>query len=290
MLAAQGARGPATASRAAASPSTRRSSTRPTPNVDCFDDVPSTAAIYLDPDGTPRDVGTTLTQPGHGARRTSCIAPLRRRRGFYRGPIADAIVAGRAAPAGRADRRPHVAPGPDDRASDLAQVHARSSASPTHVDYRGLDVWGMGPPSSGGSTVGEALNILEGSGRSARDRDEALHRYLEASRYAYADRGAYLARPGVLRRAAARPAVGRVRRRAARADRPTAPPTVAPATRRRPRRRRRRRPRRHEGPSTTHLTVADTHGQRRDLHVHDRVDRRQRHRRPGLRASCSTTS
>ena len=34
--------------------------------------------------------------------------------------------------------------------------------TPTHVNYRGLDVYGMGPPSSGGSTVGEALNILEG--------------------------------------------------------------------------------------------------------------------------------
>src|SRR5215213_2958693 len=30
------------------------------PNVDWFDDIPSTAAIYLDPDGTPRDEGTTL--------------------------------------------------------------------------------------------------------------------------------------------------------------------------------------------------------------------------------------
>ena len=34
--------------------------------------------------------------------------------------------------------------------------------APTHVNYRGLDVWSMGPPSSGGSTVGEALNVLEG--------------------------------------------------------------------------------------------------------------------------------
>ena len=31
---------------------------------------------------------------------------------------------------------------------------------PTHVQYRGLDVYGMGPSSSGGITVGEALNIL----------------------------------------------------------------------------------------------------------------------------------
>ena len=40
---------------------------------------------------------------------------------------------------------------------------------PTRVGYKGLDVWGMGPPSSGGSTVGEALNILEGY-RNARRR------------------------------------------------------------------------------------------------------------------------
>ena len=37
-----------------------------TPNAPYFDDVPSTAAIYLDADGTPKDVGTTVTQPRHG--------------------------------------------------------------------------------------------------------------------------------------------------------------------------------------------------------------------------------
>jgi len=49
----------------------------------------------------------------------------------------------------------------------------------------------MGPPSSGGSTVGESLNILEGWGLSG-DRVEALHRFLEASAVAFADRNAYL--------------------------------------------------------------------------------------------------
>jgi gamma-glutamyltranspeptidase len=39
---------------------------------------------------------------------------------------------------------------------------AAPERAPTHLGYRGLDVYGMGPPSSGGSTVGEALNILEG--------------------------------------------------------------------------------------------------------------------------------
>jgi gamma-glutamyltranspeptidase/glutathione hydrolase len=64
--------------------------------------------------------------------------------------------------------------------------------TPTHVTYRGLDVYSMGPPSSGGSTVGEALNILEGYDLSSMSRVDALHYFLEASRYAFADRNAYL--------------------------------------------------------------------------------------------------
>jgi gamma-glutamyltranspeptidase/glutathione hydrolase len=51
----------------------------------------------------------------------------------------------------------------------------------------------MGPPSSGGSTVLEALNILEGF--PAADETETFHRYIEASRYAFADRNAYVADP-----------------------------------------------------------------------------------------------
>jgi gamma-glutamyltranspeptidase/glutathione hydrolase len=66
---------------------------------------------------------------------------------------------------------------------------------PTHVDYRGLDIWSIGPPSSGGSTVGEALNILEGYRDLAADRVRALHLMLESSRFTFADRNAYLADP-----------------------------------------------------------------------------------------------
>jgi gamma-glutamyltranspeptidase/glutathione hydrolase len=53
----------------------------------------------------------------------------------------------------------------------------------------------MGPPSSGGSTVGEALNILEGFDMSTPDRVLALHRYLEASKLAYADRNRWVGDP-----------------------------------------------------------------------------------------------
>ena len=66
---------------------------------------------------------------------------------------------------------------------------------PTQVSYRGLQVYGMAPPSSGGSTVGEALNILEGSPLGSLDRTDALHRYLEASALAFADRNRYVGDP-----------------------------------------------------------------------------------------------
>ena len=75
---------------ATASRSTRPSSTRHQPNVDWFNDIPSTAAIYLDPDGTPRDVGSTLRNPDL-ARTYSASA----RRGvdwFYDGAVAGAMA------------------------------------------------------------------------------------------------------------------------------------------------------------------------------------------------------
>ena len=79
-------------------------------------------------------------------------------------------------------------------AADLGAYSVKQRA-PTRVTYRGLQVFGMGPPSSGGSTVGEALNILQGYDLAQLPREQVLHLYLEASRYAFADRGAYLGDP-----------------------------------------------------------------------------------------------
>ncbi|MGH3021854.1 MAG: gamma-glutamyltransferase family protein, partial [Gaiellaceae bacterium] len=157
-------------------------------NVDFFDDVPSTEAIYLDPDGTPRDVGTVLRNPGM-ARAYERIA-AKGANGFYRGAIAEAMVAAVQDPPIAADAnhvwRPGVMTVRDVKRYDAPR------RPPTHVSYRGLDVYGMGPPSSGGSTVGEALNILEGYPLATETRERQLHLLLEASRYSFADRGAYL--------------------------------------------------------------------------------------------------
>src|SRR5215208_1269405 len=77
--------------------------------------------------------------------------------------------------------------------------YAAPEREPTHISYRGLDVFGMGPPSSGGSTVGEALNILEGVPNwGLLTRAQKYHWYLEASRFAFADRGRWLADPDVV--------------------------------------------------------------------------------------------
>ena len=160
-------------------------------NRDWFDDIPASAALFLDADGTPRDVGTVFTNPAL-AKTYERIAHLGAK-GFYRGAVADAIV----------DAVQHPAVGPMAnhvwrpgvmKMRDL-HTYAAPERAPTHVNYRGLDVYSMGPPSSGGSTVGEALNILEGFELSSMTRAAALHFYLEASRYSFADRNAYLADP-----------------------------------------------------------------------------------------------
>ena len=160
-------------------------------NVPFFDDLPATAELYLDADGTPRDVGSRLRNPDLA--RTYDLIGRRGPRGFYSGPVAAAIVdAVRTPPvAGSADHlwRPGLL-----TASDLA-AYSSPERRPTRVDFRGLAVWGMAPPSSGGSTVGEVLNVLEGYRDLASDRARAFHLLIEAERLAFADRGAYLADP-----------------------------------------------------------------------------------------------
>jgi gamma-glutamyltranspeptidase/glutathione hydrolase len=110
---------------------------------------------------------------------------------FYEGPLARAVV--------DAVNRPPVAAGNEVRAgtmtlADLANYEARIR-QPIRSTYRGYDIYGMPPPSSGGVAVAEALNILEGFDLKSMPRANAEHLYLEASRLAFADRNAYLADP-----------------------------------------------------------------------------------------------
>jgi gamma-glutamyltranspeptidase / glutathione hydrolase len=161
------------------------------PNIPWFDDIPSTAAIYLDSDGTARDVGSVLKNPDMA--RTYRLIARRGADGFYEGDVAEAMA--------DAAQNPPVGPGANHTwrsglmTEDDIDDYVAPERAPARIRYRGLDIWGMGPPSSGGSTVGEALNILEGYRLRASERTKALHLLLEANRFAFADRNAYLADP-----------------------------------------------------------------------------------------------
>src|SRR5207302_9095710 len=74
-------------------------------------------------------------------------------------------------------------------------AHQLPAIPPTKVSYRGYAVYSPPPPESGGSTVSEVLNILEGFDLSGSDRALALHRLIEASKLAYADRARYVSDP-----------------------------------------------------------------------------------------------
>ncbi|MFJ4576493.1 gamma-glutamyltransferase [Streptomyces sp. NPDC088846] len=112
---------------------------------------------------------------------------------LYRGELADDVV--------RTVRNPPVDPKADRvvRPGDLTAKDLRSyrvlRQAPTKVGYRGLDVYGMAPSSSGGTSVGEALNILESTDLSKASEAQYLHRYIEASRIAFADRGRWVGDP-----------------------------------------------------------------------------------------------
>ena len=161
------------------------------PVVDWFDDIPSTAALHLDPDGTPRDEGSVLRNPDLAD--TYRLVARAGASAFYEGRLAEEIAAAAADPpiGPEAD---HVWRSGLMTVRDVGSYEALERP-PTRVGYRGLDVYGMGPPSSGGSTVGEALNILEGYDLAAMGRTQGLHLFLEASRFSFADRGAFIADP-----------------------------------------------------------------------------------------------
>ena len=215
-------------------------------NVDFFNDITSTRAVYLEADGTPYDVGETFRNPDM-ARAYARIVRLGPK-GFYRGDIADGIVTAVQNPPVAADANHFWRRG--SMTMRDVQGYVAPERAPTVVTYRGLKVYGMGPPSSGGSTVGEALNILEGYDLAGMTRTQALHRYLEASALSFADRGQFLGDPdfvsvplaGLLSDSYAAERRALIGATAATKPVPPGDPTD------------------NEGPSTTHLTVADRWG------------------------------
>ncbi len=161
-----------------------------TDNRERFAAIVPTARLFL-ADGKAPAVGSVFRNPDLAA--TYRLLARKGPDAIYRGPVADQIVHLVRHPPTTAHTTLPVPPG-FMAPADLRAYRVRTPA-PTHVAYRGLDVYGMGPPSSGGSTVGEALNILQRYDLSSMPQARVLHLYLEASALAFADRDAYVGDP-----------------------------------------------------------------------------------------------
>ncbi|MFF5451992.1 gamma-glutamyltransferase [Streptomyces sp. NPDC012950] len=225
-----------------------------------FRDFPASADLFL-PGGQLPMVGSRFKNPDLA--RTYEKLGREGVGALYKGPLARDIV--------RTVRTPPVRPGAtrNVRSGDLTErdlaAYRTVFRAPTKVAYRGLDVYGMAPSSSGGTSVGEALNILERTDLSRASQARYLHRFIESSRIAFADRGRWVGDPafesvptrGLLSQRFADSRACLIRDDAVLTS-PLAPGdprdpaacapggTAAPTT--------------YEGENTTHLTVADKWG------------------------------
>ncbi|WP_326784700.1 gamma-glutamyltransferase [Streptomyces sp. NBC_00151] len=155
-----------------------------------FANFPDTAKLFL-PGGSLPVVGSTFKNPDLA--RTYEELGRKGTRELYTGDLGREIV-------GTVNKPPvDPASGYDARPGklsprDLAAYGAKRQA-PTRTSYRGLNVYSIAPSSSGGTTVGEALNILEGTDLSKASETQYLHHFIEASRIAFADRGRWVGDP-----------------------------------------------------------------------------------------------
>ncbi len=142
-------------------------------------------SLYYQTDGTPLPAGTLIKNP-ELARFLGQLA-TRGPDSFYVGPNARAIVAA----VSTAPRNPAPM-----TTGDLATYHAKQR-DPVCTFYRRYRICGMGPPSSGATTVQGTLGLLERFDLRALGKDDprSWHLIAEAERLAYADRERYLADP-----------------------------------------------------------------------------------------------
>ena len=154
---------------------------------------PGDRRALLDPDGTREGRRLDDPQPGPGQDVPADGAPGAG--GFYRGPMAEAMVG--AAPSRRSRPAP-ITRGAGLLARATSRAHgagARADGSATG-DCRST-AWGR--RSSGGSADRRGAEYSRRLAPRARRARRSWHGYLEASRYAFADRNAYLADPATSR-------------------------------------------------------------------------------------------
>ncbi|KAA0912154.1 gamma-glutamyltransferase [Aquicoccus porphyridii] len=141
------------------------------------------ARSYFLPDGHPVAEGQLLRNPEYAATLRTIAGQGARQ--VYVGRIAKAIV-----------EKVQGAEGNPGRLSELdMSLYDVIERAPVCVPYRGHEVCGMGPPSSGGLTVGQILGLLSDFdlAEMGPESAEAWRLIGDASRLAFADRGRYMA-------------------------------------------------------------------------------------------------
>ncbi|WP_308917465.1 gamma-glutamyltransferase [Jannaschia sp. LMIT008] len=143
-------------------------------------------AAYFYPDGEPIAEGDTLTNQAYADTLRAIAA--HGTDAFYSGEIAEGIVAAVRANTGVTGVEGLLSM-EDMAAYDVVERPA------VCAPYRGAEVCGMGPPSSGALTVGQILMMLEPHDLAAMGPDDpdAWRLIGDASRLAFADRGLYMA-------------------------------------------------------------------------------------------------
>ena len=207
-----------------------------------FRSDPEAARVFLHPDGSAYQPGERLLQP-QLARTLEAIA-----RGgsdaFYK-TGAGATNAARVAQA----MRDH---GGILTTQDLADYTVTESA-PVYCSYRGYQIASAPPPSSGGTTLCEILQILEGYDLKGMGFHSAaaVHVMTEAMRHAYVDRNSLLGDPAFVRNPVAKlltPEYAALIRAQIDPQRAGSSALIKPGTAP------------HEKPETTHYSVADSAG------------------------------
>ncbi len=136
--------------------------------------------------GRPWKPGDRLVQPDLA--KTLEIIAREGADAFYEGPIAELIV------------REMKRGGGVLTAQDLARYRAHLRP-PIRAVYRGFEIYGPPPPSSGGVVLAEMLHMLDGFDLDRRSRwsAETLHLLAEVMKRAYLDRARYLGDPDFVR-------------------------------------------------------------------------------------------
>ncbi len=140
---------------------------------------PGTREVYL-AGGRPLEEGDVFRQPDLA--RTLELLAERGFDGFYRGEVADRLVAGVNAEGGAWTL------------ADLAAYRVRER-EPVRFRYHGWDIVTAPPPSSGGIALAQMLQILAPYDLQAMDEAARVHLVAEAMRRAYRDRTFYLGDP-----------------------------------------------------------------------------------------------